>query len=416
MVVGAVQHVDEVVARHRPRHFLSRVDKPVLDLLVEFVPIRHDDDAGLRTHQADPLRQPDHQETLARALRMPDDAAFLLRDARLRRLQCKELARTHHLLVPPVEHDRIVDEPRQADRFEHFQQRTVEKLRIRGRRERARLARTPTRLFPLDPELLRRLDGRVLESFGLVTRHHQLRRHEERHDLAVLLVSPVLRNRLVNADRRLLELKDDDRNAVDVDDNIRPTMREIFRHAPHRHLFGNLEYVVRRVLPVDEHHLLLEFAAPLRDGHRALDALVDRKVHLKKPLVLVADCLVPQQPNRLIRLLWRRALPLGQELLQRLLSNRFVLDILQVADVLVMMHIAEKLHDPVLHRPFWINRRHHATSSLTFPVNNCCIIPVFTFFAARSIHLPSPHVRRSVTSNRAESSRKRAFEWFQSVT
>ena len=70
-----------------------------LDLLVQFVAVGDDEDAGLGIVLQQPLGEQHHEDALAAALRVPDDAALAFADALLRRLHARELMRARHLLV-----------------------------------------------------------------------------------------------------------------------------------------------------------------------------------------------------------------------------------------------------------------------------------------------------------------------------
>ena len=96
------------------------------DLLVEFVAVGDDEDAGLGIVFQQPLGEQHHEDALAAALRVPDDAALALADAFLRRLHARELMRARHFLGAAVEDDEVADEVEQAGLFAHLGQRPVQ--------------------------------------------------------------------------------------------------------------------------------------------------------------------------------------------------------------------------------------------------------------------------------------------------
>ena len=57
-----------------------------------------------------PLREPHHRQALARALRVPDDAALAVGNALLNSLHAEELVVAGGLLHPGVEDDEVVNE------------------------------------------------------------------------------------------------------------------------------------------------------------------------------------------------------------------------------------------------------------------------------------------------------------------
>ena len=239
---------------------LTRFAEPVGDLLVEFVAVGDDDDTGVRLVLADPLREPDHHQRLARALRVPDDAALLLLDPRLGGIEREDLVRTHHLLHARVENDGIVDEPQEPLRLEHLKDRTVHRVLHLRRREHAFRTWFPARFLPLEPVLRRRQRRPVLDALGFASRNQQLRRREKAGDLAVLLVAPVLADTLLDGHGRFLEFDDAEQDAVHIKTHVRTSMRGLTAGRWNADLLGDRINVVERILPVNEPRLLHRLA------------------------------------------------------------------------------------------------------------------------------------------------------------
>src|SRR6266508_3841291 len=86
-----VQGVDEVGTAARAVDRLVDTVEHLLNLVIEFGAIGSQQHARVRLMLANPLREPYHCERLARALGVPDDAAFALRDPSLRGLDAKVL-------------------------------------------------------------------------------------------------------------------------------------------------------------------------------------------------------------------------------------------------------------------------------------------------------------------------------------
>ena len=97
-----------------------------LDLLVQLVAVGDDQDARLGVVLQQPLGDQHHQDALAAALRVPDDAALAPGDAFLRRLHAEELVRPRHLLLAGVEDDEVADQVEQARLVAELRQRPVE--------------------------------------------------------------------------------------------------------------------------------------------------------------------------------------------------------------------------------------------------------------------------------------------------
>src|SRR5262245_50836148 len=110
-----------------------------------------------------PLGDEHHQDALAAALGVPDDAALALRNAFLRRLHAKKLVRPWHLLLTGVKDHEVADQVEEP--------RFVTELRQRPIEQRSRLwSRRGGRRFgwgfilPLHEELLGRAGGAVAQT------------------------------------------------------------------------------------------------------------------------------------------------------------------------------------------------------------------------------------------------------------
>ena len=372
-----VERLDEIIAAHGLVGLLSGFSESVGDLLVKFVAVGDDDDAGILLILANPLRKPHHHQRLAGSLRVPDDAAFLLLDPRLGGVQRKHLVRTHHLLHARVEHDGIMDKAEKPPRLEHLKDRTVHRVLDVGRRENALRTRLAARLFPLKPVFRRREGRAVLHALGLAARDEQLGRREETRNLAVLLVAPVLAHPLFDGDRRLLEFDDAKQDAVHVEAHIRTPMGDFAARCGNAHLFGDREDVVQRILPVHEPRLLHRLARLGRNRHGIAQHLVDF-------LVGVVESRFGSTMRRLLELgddarnLRRSQLLLvGEEFLQLGGIDIAVVLVFEVAPIAIAELRAQKRDHPVLNSAFDFND-HIAFSSV-------CIWPLPI---QKSFHFP----------------------------
>ena len=96
------------------------------DLLVQLVAVGDDEDARLGVVLQQPLGDQHHDDALAAALGVPDDAALALGDAFLRGLHAEELVRPRHLLLAGVEDDEVADQVEQPGLVAELGQRPVE--------------------------------------------------------------------------------------------------------------------------------------------------------------------------------------------------------------------------------------------------------------------------------------------------
>ena len=122
--------------------------KTPLDLLVQFVAVGDDGDAGVGVVLQDPLREQHHHDALAAALRVPDDAALLLPHVRLRRLDAEILVHARQLLHAAVEEHEVVHQLDQPVLRAHLEQVLVQ----------LEAAVVLLVLLPLQEVLLRRAD------------------------------------------------------------------------------------------------------------------------------------------------------------------------------------------------------------------------------------------------------------------
>ena len=115
---GRTQLLHELRPRGDARRRRIGADHPgvlhhPLDLLVQLVAVGDDEDARVGVVLQQPLGEQHHQDALAAALGVPDDAALALGDAFLRGLEAEVLVRPRHLLVAGVEQDAVADQVEQ---------------------------------------------------------------------------------------------------------------------------------------------------------------------------------------------------------------------------------------------------------------------------------------------------------------
>src|SRR3989442_1060990 len=185
-----VKDTHEIRAAFRPVNILADALENLFDLLVQFGAVGDDQDAAAGDVLANPFSEPYHDQTLAAALRMPDDAALAPLHARLSGADSRVLIVTAGLLDAGVEDDEVVHELEQAllvaELTEFPQQRIVTG------------ARMGFAFLPPQPVFLRRFDYAVSESFRVVARHHKLDGRVERPDERFLLAVEALADALAH--------------------------------------------------------------------------------------------------------------------------------------------------------------------------------------------------------------------------
>ena len=206
---------------------------------------------------------------------MPDDAALAPVDKVLRRLHAEVLVLAAQLLGARVKHHKVVHQLQQAGLVADLQKVAVQQVVFR---------RIGAGFFhPAQIVFFGRLNGGVAQPLGVVARHHPLQGREKRLYEFLLLVVQILANALGHRHRGALELQHAQRQAVDVDDQVRALaaglgplgqMRQL--GALDTHLLGNREMVVLGPLPVHQPdcHLVLAH------GRQHLDAIAQQLIDL----------------------------------------------------------------------------------------------------------------------------------------
>lgn len=133
-VLIGIQHVAQVFSAFRPADAHIDVVEEALYLVIEFVAIRDDDHAPIWDKGClhDPLGEPCHDEGLARALGVPDDAAFAIEDALARGDVREVLVVACNLLLASIEDYEIVDEGQEAIFLAEGDNAVTEPVRLLG--------------------------------------------------------------------------------------------------------------------------------------------------------------------------------------------------------------------------------------------------------------------------------------------
>lgn len=182
---------------------------------------------------------------------MPDNSALAGLHKLLRRLDPEILVMAASLFHTHVEQDEIVHQLDEPVLITKQSERLVKRaLRRIG---------SDAFLLPTQPELLRRVRRRVIQTFGIVARHHQLHRGEEGADEQRILQRYSLPDAFANRDGGPLEFNQPHCQAIDIKHQIGAALVL----PGDRHLLGNCEMVAAGVLPVDQFDCALVFPAPV---------------------------------------------------------------------------------------------------------------------------------------------------------
>ena len=224
------------------------------DLLVQLHTIRHDDEGPIARHGAqDLLGVEDHGETLAAALRLPEDTTASV--AFRARLQTggDGIVHAEELMVLP--HD--LHQPGLVLGEENKVLHQIEQARLVAGAADHHLQGHPARFvlagdaLPLkEPLPVRR--QRSHATVRAVAGNHERVSPEERRDVR-LVAGQVVREGLLRGHARLLEFHHHQRQPVDEADQIRPPQVE---RPLDGHLAHQKEIIRLRVLPVDHPHPL----------------------------------------------------------------------------------------------------------------------------------------------------------------
>ena len=214
----------------------------------------------------------------------------------------------------------------------------------------ARSSRFSTALVFLPGQviLLRRLDGAVAQALGVVARHDPLHGGEEGLDEILLLVVEVLADALGHRDGGALQLQHAERDAVDVEHDVRALAVRLGVGRRDRDFLGDGEVVVLRMLPVDQPDGLRVLADLGLHLHAVAQQVVDRPVAVVEALAGVARRLVEhvQRPGDQ-RLVVALLLQPGTRSKLRL-DVAVALAVGPVAEIVVAQLLAEQLHHALL--------------------------------------------------------------------
>ncbi len=192
-----------------------------------------------------PLGDEHHEDALAAALGVPDDAAFALGDALLRGLHAVELMYPRNLLSPRIKDDEVPNQIEHPGLLAHLRQGPIEQG-------------TGADLFGVDvlfglprhEEFFVRRGGAVAQTLGVVAREEELSRGKEPLIENLLLICDELAYAVGQFDGAALQFDHADGDAVEVNHHVRTP----FVTTAQGHLLGDRKIIPFRMVPVHQVH------------------------------------------------------------------------------------------------------------------------------------------------------------------
>ena len=351
-LVALIEGLQEVAARIGAMKTVTSLEEGIGQLDVQLLAVGNDHDTRIGVVPADIGGQSHHGETLARSLRVPDDATLLAWHTRCGCLDGIDLMRTEHLLDSAVVEDTVLEEEQEL--------LLVEKEAVRL--PLGQFVASPIGVpLPLAPERQRRADGAVTELDTIVGGHGELYGGKERRN-EVALVAEVLLDALLVVDQAAFQLDDSQGDAVDIDHDVGALV--LARQGVDvTDFLGNGEMVGSYVVEVEEQHVFVcRLGRRLRlDAHD--EGIVQVGIALEEAahLGIAQTCLDLQLEEDILYL------HLGASLLTkesahlvvqdgRVLPTQavdgFALGILPVAKIVVSEFLLKTLDEKVLIFPF----------------------------------------------------------------
>ena len=212
--------------------------------------------------------------------------------------------------------------------------------------------------FHCEEELFRRADGAVPQTLGVVAGKHELHRAEEPGVELRLLIREVLTDAIADAHAAVLQLQNGDSDAIHIQHDVGPPLLVPLE----RHLLGNSEIVLLRLLPVDEVDGFRHLARLGLHGHAVAQQVVDSVVVAVKPAAVVIRFGAESVESRAD--LRRRVTALVQPCREQALFDVAVaVAVSPVADIAVVQLVAEQGDHPILGGAFGLAHACHFSTS-----------------------------------------------------
>ena len=175
-----------------------------------------------------------------------------------------------------------------------------------------------------------------------------------------MLIREVLTNAVADAHAAVLQLQNGDRDAIHIQHDVGPPLLVTLE----RHLLGNSEIVLLRLLPVDEVDGFRHLARLGLHGHAVAQQVVDSVVVAVEPAAVVIRLGAESVESRTD--LRRRVIALGQPCREQTLFDVAVaVAVSPVAGIAVVQLVAEQGDHPILGGTFGLTDGTHAAVSST---------------------------------------------------
>ena len=293
-----------------------------------------------------PARQQHHDDALAAALGVPDDAALFGFDVLLGGLDAEILVRAREFLLPDVEQDKIAHQLDDTALFAQFEQVFVQ----------LEAGVVLLVFLPGQEILFPGADRAIFQAFAVVPGKDELDGAEKPGVELRLLVGQVLADAIADADAAVFEFQHADGEAVDIQHQIGaaliPAMQGDF--------FGEGEVVLFRRIPVDQLDGFGDLPGFGFDRHAVAQQVVDGLVVAVERAVAVVGIGV-EFVERGVDL--GNGIPtVGQEGAQVIFPDVAVLEIGSVAEIAIAELVAEQGDDAVLGDTFGAADNHKNSS------------------------------------------------------
>ena len=213
--LGLAELAHQVAAAAGARDGLAGLGEDALDLFVQLVAVGDDGHAGVGIVLQDPLGQQHHDDALAAALRVPDDAALVAAcTCSCAALMPKYWCTRGSFFTPPSKSTKSCISSISRVLGAHLEQILVQ----------LEAAVVRLVLLPLQEILLRRADGAVLQPLGVVAGEDELHGAEEPLVELRLLVGEVLADAVADGDAAVLQLQHADGDAVHIEHDVGPPL------------------------------------------------------------------------------------------------------------------------------------------------------------------------------------------------
>ena len=236
--LGLAEETYEVASAGGALNGFTNGGEHAFDLFIEFVAVGDDDDPGAGQVFQYPSGEQHHDDALAAALGVPDNAALAFAHVALGGLDAEILVDARQFFNAAIEEHEIVQQFDEPLLGAHLEQVLIE----------LEAGVVLFVLLPLQEVLFFGTDSPVAQPFGIASGEDELHRAEEAFIEFGALVGKVLADAVADGYAAVLEFENAHGDAVDVEHDVRAA----FVVAAKGDFLGDGEIVAERFRPVDE--------------------------------------------------------------------------------------------------------------------------------------------------------------------